>query len=309
MNKKLLAHLSLLGANVIYGLNYTRAKEAMAGHIGASTFVLLRVFGALILFWLTHRLFIREKIEQKDIRKIALLAICGVAINQLMFLGGLHFTTPINASIIMISNPIVVLSFALIILKEKITWNKVSGITLGITGAAILLLFKGDLSFGSETIKGDTMILINSLSWAMFLVFVKPLMLKYNTITVMKWLFLFGLIYVTPFGFSGLFDVHWNNLPTKIWVDIIFVVVGTTFIAYLFNIYSLKALSPGVVSAYIYLQPFLATLIAVYEEQDTIDKRKVIAAVLIFIGVFLVSWEGKKTLTSSRASEGQSELD
>lgn len=304
MNKIIQAHLALLLVNLIYGANYSIAKEVMPAYVQPFAFVLMRVAGAGILFWIVSALFIKEKIDRKDLPRIALLAVCGVATNQLLFLKGLSLTTPINAAIIMVSNPIVVLLIAAITLKEKISGNKIVGICLGITGAMLLLLFNKKFSFGSETLTGDIMILINSISWACYIVLVKPLMKKYNTFTIVKWVFLFGLIYVLPFGFNEFRQVNWAMMPDFIWQDIFFVVVGTTFFAYVLNTYALRALSPAVVSIYIYLQPFLATLIAIYYyHNDTLDLRKIISAILIIMGVFLASFSFKKNSQSGTFSK------
>lgn len=295
-NKIVQAHLALLTVNILYGANYSIAKEVMPAFIHPFAFVLIRVAGAAILFWIVSALFIKEKIDKKDLPRIALLALCGVAINQLLFLKGLSLTTPINASIIMVSNPIVVLFIASILLKEKISINKIIGICCGIAGALLLLLFNKSFSFGSETIAGDVMILVNSMSWAFYLVLVKPLMKKYNTFTIIKWVFLIGFFYVLPFGFSEFNQINWIEIPSAIWWDIAFVVIGTTFFAYVLNTYALRALSPAVASIYIYLQPFLATLIAIfYFHNDVLDLRKLTSAVLIIFGVYLVSMSFKKT--------------
>lgn len=296
MNKTLQAHLALLAVNIIYGANYSIAKEVMPAYVQPFAFVMMRVGGALILFWIVSALFIREKVDKKDLPRMALLAACGVACNQLFFLKGLSITTPINAAIIMISNPIVVLIIAAVVLKEKISWSKIAGISFGVAGAAIMLIYSKTFSFGSETIAGDLMILINSVSWACYVVLVKPLMKKYNTFTVVKWVFLFGFIYVLPFGYKQFTEVSWSTMPSSIWHDVFFVVIGTTFFAYVLNTYALRALSPAVVSIYIYLQPFLATLIAVfYYRNDTLDARKILSAVLIIIGVTLVSQPFKRS--------------
>lgn len=295
MNKTLQAHLALLTANLIYGANYSIAKEVMPAYVQPFAFVLMRVGGSLLLFWMVSALFIKEKLDKKDLPRIALLAVFGVAGNQLFFLKGLSITTPINAAIIMVSNPIVVLVIAAILIKEKVSISKVAGISLGIIGAMLMLSFNKDFSFGSETISGDIMILINSISWACYVVLVKPLMKKYNTFTIVKWVFVFGFIYVLPFGYSEFTQVDWATMPVSIWWEIAFVVVATTFFAYVLNTYALRALSPAVVSVYIYLQPFLATLIAVYYyHNDTLDARKIISAILIILGVTLVSEPFKK---------------
>jgi drug/metabolite transporter (DMT)-like permease len=301
MNKTIQAHLALLTVNIIYSANYSIAKEVMPVFVQPFAFVLVRVGGALILFWIVSALFIKEKIDRKDLPRIALLALCGVAVNQLLFLKGLSLTTPINASIIMVSNPIIVLLIASIVLKEKISIGKITGITIGIAGALLLLLFNKTFSIGSETLSGDAMILANSTSWAAYLVLVKPLMKKYNTFTIVKWVFLFGFLYVLPFGFSEFKQIDWAAMPAGIWRDILFVVLGSTFFAYVLNTYALRALSPAIVSIYIYLQPFLATLIAVYYyHNDELDNRKIISGMLIIIGVYLVSQPFKKRVIEKK---------
>ncbi len=300
MNKTLQAHLALLLANIIYGANYSIAKEVMPTYIQPFAFVVLRVGGSLILFWIVSALFIKEKIDKKDLPRIALLAVFGVAGNQLFFLKGLSITTPINAAIIMVSNPIAVLLIAAVLINERISMSKVAGITFGIVGALIMLVYNRNFSFGSETITGDVMVLINSISWACYVVLVKPLMKKYNTFTIVKWVFLFGFFYVLPFGFNEFKQVNWAEMPRSIWLDAAFVVCVTTFFAYVLNTYALRALSPAVVSVYIYLQPFIATLIAVfYYHNDTLDAHKILSAILIIIGVTLVSQPFKKRVPAS----------
>ena len=159
----------------------------------------MRVAGALILFWIVSTFIIKEKVDKKDLPYMAMLALFGVAINQLLFLKGLSITKPINGAIIMTSNPIIVIIIAALFLKERISFQKMAGILIGAAGALIMLLYGKNFSFGSDTIYGDMLILINSFSWALFVVLVKPLMKKYNTFTVVKWIFLFGFIYVLPF--------------------------------------------------------------------------------------------------------------
>lgn len=290
MSKVLKAHLALLIVNIIYGANYSIAKEVMPLYIQPFAFVVMRVVGATILFWIVGTLFIREKIDKKDLPKLALLAVFGVAGNQLFFLKGLSLTTPINASIIMVSNPIVVMIVAAIVLKEKISLLKIIGIVIGVSGALFLLLFNKQFSFGSETMVGDSLIFLNSLFWAAYIILVKPLMNKYNTLTIVKWVFLFGCFYVIPFGYKDFETINWQSIPPHIWWNIAFVVLITTFVAYLLNTYALKALSPSVVSIYIYLQPFLTTLIAIfYYNNDELDARKIVSGLLIILGVYLVS--------------------
>lgn len=293
MSNALKAHISLFAAQVIYALNYSIAKDLMPNHIGPLALVLLRIAGAGLLFWILSLFIKKEKLHKGDLKKMAILALFGVFLNQVFFIYGLSLTKPINSAIIMISNPIMVILFTLIVFKERITVLKIGGLSLGIVGAVTLLLFKGNFEFGSETMTGDLMTLINASSWAVFVVMAKPYMQKYQTVTVMKWIFLFGFIYMLPVGFNDLKNTLWQSWSSDIYLGVGFVVVATTFLAYLLNTYALKDLSPSVVSMYIYTQPFLATLFAVFLGKDTLTPTKVLSAVFIIVGVYLVSMKTK----------------
>lgn len=288
MNSNLKPHFALLGANVIYGLNYTIAKDVMPEFISPFGFIFCRVAGALLLFWMIFA-FSYEKIAKKDFLLLAVCGFFGVAANQLMFFYGLNITTPINAGIIMTSNPILVLIASAIILKNKITLTKVGGIALGIIGALLLLLFKNNFSFGSETLIGDLFIFLNAMSYGTYLVVAVPLMIKYKPLTVITWVFTFGFIYVFPFGIEQFTQIEWHTFTNTIWLKFGFVIIFTTFFAYLLNIYGLKKLNPSTVSTYIYLQPLLAAGFAIWSGKDSLDWIKIIAAILIFSGVYLVS--------------------
>lgn len=293
MTKSLKAHVSLFSAQVIYALNYSIAKDLMPNFMGPGALVLLRVLGACLLFWTVSIFTPSEKVEKGDYMKFLLLAVFGVACNQLCFIFGLNLTFPINSAIIMTSNPIVVTIFTLVVLKERVTIFKVGGIALGISGALILMLTSGRaFGFSSETSVGDMLTLINSTSWAVFVVMAKPYMQKYQTITVMKWIFFFGLFLVTPFGFADLKTTDFTAFTSHAWFALVFVVAATTFLAYLLNTYALKELSPSTVSAYIYVQPFLATFFALIFGKDSLTLYKILAGSLIIVGVYLA---GKKS--------------
>jgi drug/metabolite transporter (DMT)-like permease len=288
-NKLLFAHFALLGANLIYGINYSVAKEVMPDYILPFGFIFCRVLGALGLFWLFALFTKKEKVAPKDLLKLFVCGLFGVAGNQLMFFYGLNLTSPINAAIIMTCNPILVLIMSSIILKERITSTKVGGIFLGLAGAVGLILQGNQLSLDSDSFVGDLFIFLNATSYAIYLVLVKPLMQRYEATTVIKWVFLFGFMVVFPFGFDQFQNIEWNSFTPTIWAAFLFVVIGTTFLAYLFNIYGLKQLNPSVVSTYIYSQPPIATLVALLFQQDSLDIMKVVSAVFIFSGVYLVS--------------------
>ncbi|HEY9115604.1 MAG TPA: DMT family transporter [Bacteroidales bacterium] len=288
------AHLAVIGANVIYGINYVVAKGIMPDYLQPRMIILLRVVFAALIFWLVSSIFPKEKVTRKDLLRLALCGFFGVAVNQIFFFEGLNLTTPINASIIMVGTPILVMVFSHFLLKEKITTRKMLGIALGFTGAAFLILSHGQLSFASGTFTGNIFILINASSYGLFLVLVKPLMKKYNPLTVMKWVFTFGMLYVIPVSVSLISKTDFAAIPFNIWLSIAYVILFTTILAYFLNNYSLTRISPTVNSSYIYLQPFLAAVVAILAGKDRLTWIEVIAAVLIFSGVYFVSSKAKK---------------
>lgn len=306
MSKRALAHIALFTVNVIYAANYLIAKGIMPDFVQPSGFIFFRVSGALILFYFVF-LFNKEKIEKKDLGRLILAGLFGVAINQLMFFNGLNLTSPINASIIMTSNPILVLVISHIMLREVITKSKVAGVLVGGLGAVLLLLSTKSSAGGHASLTGDLFVFINALSYGVYLVIVKPLLAKYKPSTVIFYVFLFGWIFVTPFGFSQAMEVQWSTMPSSIMFGVFYVVVFTTFLAYMLNIFALKIVSPAVSSTYIYLQPVLAGLFAFIGDRilgemngysQDITGFKMLCTLLIFIGVYLV---GRKKAVYEKA--------
>jgi drug/metabolite transporter (DMT)-like permease len=288
MNSKWKAHIALLGANIIYGANYSLAKEVMPQYIGPSGMIVMRVLGAILLFGLFWS-FKPEIPKKEDILRFLLCAVTGVAVNQIMFFEGLNLTTPIQASIILTANPILVLIAAAIIAKERITWAKSIGIFLGLIGAAILILRSDNTAVGNNVMLGNFFVFINAVSYSVYLVLVRKLMRTYRVITVMFWIFLPSLLLVLPFGWQEFSIVEWTAIPTNALLILGFIIVGTTFLAYLLNAYALVTVSASVVSAYVYLQPFIAAAIAIAIGKDQLDLRMIVSALLVFAGVYLVS--------------------
>ena len=282
-------HLFLIGANLLYGANYSIAKVALPAYIKPYGFICLRVVGAGLLFLLLHSIYFKEKIQRKDWPRLILCGLFGVALNQTLFFKGLAITTEINAALIMITTPLLVLMLANFILGEKITTPKLIGIVLGISGAATIILMGGSLNFGSSTMLGDFFIFVNAVSYGLYLVLVKPLMRKYSPFTIIKWVFLIGAVFVVPVGFQQVQDIEWSTFTDKVWASLIYVVIGTTFFAYLLNISALRHASPSVVSVYIYSQPLIASIIALGLGTDSFNIPKVVGGLLIIIGVYLVS--------------------
>jgi drug/metabolite transporter (DMT)-like permease len=297
LNRNLKAHLALLVANTIYGLNYVIAKGIMPGYMLPKSIIFLRVLITVMLFGMLHFFVPSEKVDKRDLFKMFICAFFGVAINQILFFEGLNLTTPINASIIITAIPVIILIFAHFILKEKITTPKVIGIILGASGALMIILSAGIGDFNPATMLGNLFVYINAPSWALYLVLIKPLMEKYESITVMKWIFFFGLIIIFPFTIRSFTGTQFSAIPLTIWLSIAFVVFGATIIAYFLNNYSLKSVSPSVNGIYIYLQPLIAAVVSIIYGKDQLTIVKTIAAVLIMAGVYFVTRSPKKGIS------------
>lgn len=297
---KIIAHLALFTVALIYGANYYIAKSVMPEPIGAFAFIFLRVAGASFLFWIIY-FFNREKIDKADYWRFGVCGLTGVSLNQLMFFKGLSLTSLSNASIIMTITPILVLLMSAFILQIKPNKRKKIGISLGALGAILLIVLSNQNGSGNSSILGDSFILINALSYAVYLVMVKPLMAKYKPLTVISWVFIIGLVFVIPFGAKSALEIQWEGFTSWQYFSVIFVIFATTFLAYLLNIFALARVNPTQASSYIYLQPVMALLFAwIFSQllhepyQNEITLYKILCALLIFVGIYLVSFEKKK---------------
>lgn len=283
--------------NALYGANHVVAKGVMPDFLTPNVFILLRAAGAAILFWLIRVFFIREKVDRKDYILLAICGLFGVAVNQLFFFNGLSLTSSINTGIIMTINPVLVVILSYFILREAITWRKSLGILIAAIGA-VLLTLAGD-SGKIDSSLGDVFIFINAMSYALYLVLVKPLMQKYKPLTVITYVFSFGLLYVVlyPPTLVELSNTDFSAIPWNMVLVITYVIIGVTFLAYLLTVYALQHVTASVSSAYIYLQPvlviaftFLFSVLGISEDYtSSVTLEKLLYMLLIFIGVYLSS--------------------
>lgn len=291
------AHLALLGANIIYGLNFSIAKAVMPDHIKPFALVSLRSVLAAALFWITGMFMPKDPVKRKDLILLFAFSFFGVVINQTFFLVGLDLSSPINSSIILSTNPIFAFVFAALILREKITFMKGSGLAIGLSGVLMLILQNGTPDIASSTFLGDIYTLINTISWAFYTVIIKRMLEKYHPVTVMKWTFFFGMFTNIPIGYHQWSTMDWSSIPYTAWLEIGFVVVFSTYLGYLLISFGLRRLSPTIVSTYTYIQPVIAAYLATIMGQDHISVVMVISALLIFAGVFVVSRQKREDIT------------
>ena len=291
-NSPWFVHPALLSVGLLYAGAYSIAKIALGGYVPPFGFALLRVFFAMIVLSIVHAITIREKIkDKKDFWLLAKCGLFGAALNQLLFLKGLSLTTAINSSIIMTLIPVMVLVFSFLLLKENVGWRKVTGVILALVGA-VILLYKDDFGLSNDTLLGDLLNFLNAASYALYLVFVKPLMKKYHSLTVIKWVFIFSFLFVLPFGFNDVMSIEWETFTPAIWGSVVYVIVAATILAYWLNVVTLKYVSPAIVGVYIYLQPLFATVIAIFAFGESFQLKQLFAALLIFAGVYFVNFSG-----------------
>lgn len=295
MSKRTWALIAAMMVSIIYGVSFTIAKDVMPLYVKPFGFILLRVFGATVLFWLVSFFGPKEKILLSDFPRIIAAAFFGVALNMLTFFKGLSFTSPISAAVIMVTTPMIVLILSAIIIKEKIKFRMILGILLGLFGTAFLILYGKSIDNASSATLGNLLVFINASSYAFYLIVVKKLMDKYNAFTFVKWIYTFGLLMVLPFSWNEYREIQWAVIPTTILLEIGFVVLFTTFFTYLFNLVSMRELKPTTVAVFIYLQPLFATVFAIGLGKDELTFVKIISAGLIFAGVYLVSIKKAKS--------------
>lgn len=244
----------------------------------------------MILFWV---LFLikpgRSGINKKDIPRFVLCALTGVAINQLLFIKGLTLTTPVHAALLMLITPVFILLIAVALRQEKMTLIKTAGLLLGIGGCSLLIISKENSVIGSDVLLGDSLVLLNGTSYSFYFILVKPLMQKYTALQVIRWVFTFGFVLILPFCWGQFINTDWQQLGTTQLLALAFVVLGATFFAYLFTIYGLQHLSASATGAFIYLQPIFSTVFSFLVFGEMMTFSKILAAVLIFAGVYLVN--------------------
>ena len=295
MSKRNLALFGATLVSLIYGITFTIAKDVMPQFIQPFGFILMRVGGSVLLFWIVWFFLIlqnhtrKEKIASADFPRIILAAFFGVALNMLTFFKGLSYTSPISAAVIMVTTPMIVLLLSALVMKEKMQKQNFFGIVLGLCGTAFLILYGKSIGNASNASLGNFLVFVNAISYGFYLIIVKKLMNKYNAFTFVKWIYLFGFLMVLPFGYNEFQTINWEIIPNLVFWKIGFVVVFSTFFTYLLNLLSMRELKPTTVAVFIYLQPIFATFFAIGLGKDELNLVKIISAILIFIGIYLVT--------------------
>ena len=305
MRNSLRVHAALFFVALIYAANYSLSKDVMPKYMGPFGIVTLRIVGAA-LFFAIIKYFVapHDKIIGRvdNLRSLA-CGVLGIGVNQLLFFSGLNLTSPISASLLQTIAPIIVVVASAFLLKEKITLPRVLGISVGLVGAGLLILGRdAQAAVYPNATLGNLFILANATVFGIYLVLSAPLMRKYHAFTVLARVFLVGAFIAVPFGWRDALTADYAHFPLYIWLEIGYMVVFLTILAYLLNNWALKYASPALLGVYIYPQPVLAVLIAVALGKDHLTWGKAGQAALIFLGVWLVSWKRKPAVVPEESA-------
>lgn len=285
---KLKGHGAMLGAEVMWGASAPLGKAILAGGMSPLMLTNCRMVGAAALFWLASCFMPREEVSHKDLLAMFFASLCGVVVNQCCFVWGLSLTSPVNASIITTSLPILTMVLAAIVLREPVTRLKVGGVFLGAVGALVLIMGSAGGS-GEGNIGGDMLVMLAQMSFTCYLVFFKGLIGRYSPVTLMKWMFTYAAICVIPFTYTDWISMDWSTAaPIVVWGAVAFA-VGPTFLSYLLLPMGQRNLRPTVTAMYNYVQPIVATLIAISVGLGTFTVTNGVAILLVFTGVYLVT--------------------
>ncbi len=289
---KLKGHLLILAANILFAINMPVSKYLLPLHVTPQALTIMRMAFAAVMFWISSLFVPYQKVTPKDLGLLFICALCGVGFNQGLFIWGLNFTSPVDASIIATAVPIFVMILAAFILKEPITGKKASGVLIGVAGAVSLILQADRGDGGESSLTGNLMIMFSGFIYSIYLVLSKPLTSRYSAVTMMKWMFLFSTLSVMPFTLGRVWQSPAFHHPAPDYGELgalLFVLFGATFIPYLLIPMALKRIRPTTVSMYNYIQPIVASFIAVWAGQDSLSPWKFLSAALVFVGVYLVT--------------------
>lgn len=289
MSQTAKAHLGLLATNLFFAINYSAIKYFTGNHYaGPFGINIIRIGVSVILFWILF-LFapVKRKIRRKEIPAFLLCAFMGLALNQMLFIKGLSYTFSIHASLLTLITPILITIIAAGMLKERITLPKLLGLLLAATGAIILIGAKENATMGDRIFLGDILVICSAVAYTFYFITVKPLMLQYAAIDVMRWVFTFGFVMILPASIAEFSQISWHVFTMKDYLLMFLIAVPGTFLAYIFNAYGIKILSASVAGAYIYSQPVFAVATAMIFLKEELLPHKIFAALLIFAGVYL----------------------
>lgn len=295
MNVKTKARIGVLGGNFFFGTIIVAVKHISPSLIQPLGLTAIRISTTAVLFWLMYAIHpVKTTFTKKDYLRLCFCALTGISLNQTFSILGMSLTSPIHASLLVLTTPITITILAALYLKESMTVFKIAGLLMGISGGA-LLVFARDLSSlaGAQQSLGDLFVIMGALCYPVYVIAVKPLMEQHKAVHILQWVFLFGTFFSLPLGWNALQQAHWSAFDGLSWFALAYTVVGGTFIAYMLMNYGISKLGASVTGSFIYTQPFFATIASMIILNESLSFPKIAAAALIMAGVFLANYKRK----------------
>lgn len=290
-----IAHVALLLANIGWGVIAPVSKMVLlSGTITSLALSGIRITGGALLFllftWILPKSFeTRQRIDPKDICKLILCSILIISANQGLYIIGVGLTDPVDSAVMCSLTPVLTMILAAIFLHFRMTWLKVGGVVMGLAGVLILVAGTDESEIAVDPILGNFLCLGAQLCAAIYYVGFEGIIKKYSPYMLMKWMFYISVATYVPFCIPDMMKVEFAVLPWEIWAGLAFIITIPTFFGYLMIPLAQRSLKPTVVSAYGYLQPVVAAIVAVMMSVGDFGRSKVAATVLIFAGIYFVN--------------------
>ncbi len=282
-------HLALFTVSLLYAILFSWAGQIMPNHLSSEAFVWLRIAFATTLFHLISFFGGRDSVDwKKHWKEFAICGFFGTSANMYLFFKGLENTYPINGAVLMLFTPLFVGIFDHLRLKKWPNGIFTISILIAATSCYLLITSNG-AKFSQKTMWGDIWVAINAILYAVYLVRVKNLTKHYKPITINKWTFSFGLLFITPIGLHSVITTSFSSIPADIWTKIAYILFFTSFLVYLLNAFAVQKAGPTLAGLYIYLQPILATFIAFLLNTDEINLQKVLLMALVLFATFVAT--------------------
>lgn len=304
---KAAGHAACFVAYAIFGLNIIICKDLTSSHIiSPMGLFCIRSVCAGSLFWLISLFLPKEKVDRKDYVRIFIASMLGFFLCQISFLIAIPEVTPMTSSIVSSLSPIYTMFIAAVAIKEPITVKKAGGVLISFVGIMILI-FNSMHSAGAteNSLRGILLMIVNGLSFALYLGIFKPLISKYSVCTFMKWIFLFSTLVSVPVSAGEIVSLEWSAVPGKLIAELGYLVFFATFVSYYLIPFGQQRLRPTLVSMYAYIQPIIATGISICIGMDTLTWQKILSAVMVFAGVIIVSRSKSREQVSVQETEAK----
>ena len=290
-------HVALIGCNTVWGVMAPFSKDVMnTGLISGWTLSGVRVVGGALVFWLLSLLLPKswlphEKVERKDMIQLFWASMLLMGLSMTLNIIGTRYTSPIDATVVCSITPVLTMIFAAVLIHDRITWLKALGVALGFAGV-LAFIFSGQTGSAVQATNpmlGNALCFLSQVCGALYMVLFGKVLAKYPVFTSMKWMFLMSAVVMLPFLVTSFAETQWSALPWNGWMDIAFIVLIASVLAYILLSYGQQRIKPTQVAMYNYLRPIASAVLSILMGLAMLDAQTALYSVLILAGVYLVN--------------------